>query len=167
MADIGSTFAGGAIGVGGTLLGVAINFALAGRRENRRFRVETALELAGTERLIWDETANSYVEMRAHLQRADARLSESGVSQALRSGFACITASCWAENHASLERTDKPGINTTLLEAREKVLEAMRAVLLRNASPRRRRAMARRGLAAVRDAIPTFDQAVEDSLLFL
>jgi len=93
---------------GFALLGVGITNWRAGRREEADFRRETSLELAGMERLIW---GGSYPELRGHIERQRARMSEARVPRDLVDAFESITVACWRSNQ--IQKRDQSARPTT------------------------------------------------------
>ena len=124
----------GLLAGGFALLGGAVTTWTATKRERSKFRTETALELAGMERLIW---ADDWVELNVHLQRHEARLTVAGVADDLVRAFHDISIACWRDNRESLERSggEDTGINVTLMDARRLVHAAVSHYLLRGSVP--------------------------------
>jgi hypothetical protein len=149
--DVGVAIVSGGLAGGFALLGVGLTSWRATRRETAAFRRETSLELAGMERLIWGE---SFTELRAHIERLRARMSEARVPHDLIEAFADITSACWRSYRGSMEETcgEDPGISTDLLSAREEVHEAVRAHLR---CARERKKLAAEALLSVRAALRT------------
>lgn len=154
MADLVAVAVGGGIGLAGTMLGVAVNALTSSYRDRRQFRLETALELAGMERLIWDSGESSYPELEANRQREVARLAGSGISGDLLQGFSRITQACWRSNYASVQRSDEGGIDSELLQAREAVHVALTVQLMKTGSRRARRRARDDALKKVKTVLP-------------
>ncbi|HKT83456.1 MAG TPA: hypothetical protein VJQ84_06425 [Solirubrobacterales bacterium] len=81
------------------------------------------------ERLIW---GGDWIELKAHLQRQEARLAVAGVPAELIQAFRSISIACWEDLQRTTERSSgqNPGISKGLLDAREAVHDAARGYLL-------------------------------------
>ena len=121
----------GAIGILGTLLGTVVAAGLAERRERRQLGLETALELADLQRLIWSLDEDSYIVLQAALERLDARLAACRVDRALREALDPAAFACWHDNQASGETTSEGGIDAELLRMFAGITLKIRDVLLR------------------------------------
>jgi hypothetical protein len=129
------------------LLGVALSSWLADRREQLSFRRETALELAETERHVWQD---SWIELNIQLERLDARLAFGGVPAELVSALRDASVMCWRNYRESAEiDEDEAGISRRLLEARRECARACLAHLLDEGSDRSRDELTRTAVAAV------------------
>jgi len=140
MTNATLALASGALSGGFALAGVGLSNWTSARRERRVFGRETALELAGMERLIWGE---SWVELKAHLQRQEDRLAVADLPGSLIEQFRAISVACWRDQHESKEHSggEHRGISIHLLEARDAVHSAARAELLKRGSRRARRTL--------------------------
>jgi hypothetical protein len=119
----------GLLSGGFALLGVGATTWNANRREDARFRRETALELAGTERLIWGD---SWVELNVNLKRHETRLGIAGVPEDLIEAFHNVSVECWRDNQDSLERSggEQSGIEIELGRTRRLVERAAESYLV-------------------------------------
>ncbi len=157
MADGTIALISGGLSGGFALAGVGLSNWTSARRERRVFGRETALELAGMERLVWGD---SWVELKAHLQRQEDRLSVAGLPDDLIDEFRAISIACWRNQHESAEHSggEHRGMNVGLVEARQAVHSAARAELLGRGSRRSRRALRAEASALVGAALPSDDQ---------
>jgi hypothetical protein len=134
---------------GFALLGGTVTNRYARRRDDTAFRRETALELAGMERLIWGE---SWVDLEVELQRQGSRLAVAGVPDDLIQAFRAISQNCW--HYLDADRAISPdgegGISSGLLRTRERVHSAIRAYLLKNETPWKRKARRVEAITATR-----------------
>ena len=135
---IASTLASG----GFALLGVGFSNGLANRRERRNYRRETAMELADTERAIWQD---DWIELNVQLERLDARLASAGVTPALFNALRDLSILCWRDRHHMQQvhggDPDLAGISNELLEARRLVARACVTQLLSSPGRKRRDAL--------------------------
>jgi hypothetical protein len=152
--DVGIAIVSSLSSGGFALLGVTLSDRRARRREREAFSQETALELAGMERHIW---GGEWVELHAHVQRQEARMTAASVPEDLIVAFAAITEACWRDHLRSVELSDGefPGIATKLLDARRSVHRAIGASLLKQ---RRRRTLAREAEETVQAALDTSER---------
>jgi hypothetical protein len=143
----------GALSGGFALAGVGVSNWLAGRRERAAFRRETALELAGMERLVWGE---SWVELEAHLQRQEVRLAEGNVPSGLIRDFHDISVGAWRDRKQTIRESggERQGMGSEFIDARRAVHEAARAYLLGNGSRASRAVLRIRAADLVEDALP-------------
>jgi len=134
------------------LLGVGLSNTLAGGRDRRIARTEAALELAETERLIWE---GAWIELRAALQRQQTRMAVAGVPEDLLDAFRRINEACWRYRRNEEEESggEQSGISTALLNAREEVHRAIRAHLLREHSRPRRRTLSNSAVSLADSAL--------------
>jgi hypothetical protein len=167
MFDIAQVAAGGAIGIGGTLLGTTANYGLTIHRERRQFRLDTALELAGMERIVSNTSEAGQVELRAHTQRQDARLIECKISAPARSAFETISMACWADASAAKELGRTEIIDSGLVAVRRQLQVALRAELMRSGRRSQRAKALQVAVSAVIAAVPEPSQESMDSELFL
>jgi hypothetical protein len=137
---------------GFALLGVGVTNLTTARREQARFRTETALELASLERLIWGE---EWVDLEVQLQQQAARLSVAGVPDDLSEVLREISLACWRDGRASFEQSggEYGGIALRLNEARRHVDRAVRAYLLRKGRRSTRDKDRRAAVAAVQSVL--------------
>jgi hypothetical protein len=147
MADATIALISGGLSGGFALAGVGLSNWTSARRERRVFGRESALELAGMERLIWGD---NWVELQAHLQRQEDRLTVAGLPAELIEGFRAMSIACWRDGDKTREHPEGQGIRSYLLNARAAVHEAARAELLRRGSRRSRRALRLEAYAQVR-----------------
>jgi hypothetical protein len=146
----------GVLSGGFALLGGAITTLTAGRRERRNFETETALELAGMERLVWGE---DWTELEAHLQREEARLAIARVPNDLVTALNEISSACWRDLRDSREVGDEyPGMDQELIEARRGVHRAIRAYLLREGRASARHELRRKAIAGVQTALADYQR---------
>lgn len=152
MADSALALVSGVLSGGFALAGVGLSNWTSATREKRAFGRETALELAGMERLVWGD---SWVELNAHLQRQEARWSIAGLPPDLIRDFRTVSIACWQDQQTTRERSggEHQGIATTLLDAREAVQEVARSELLRHGSRRWRRRQRRNAATLVRESV--------------
>lgn len=143
----------GGLSGGFALAGVALSNWTSSLRDQRVFGRETALELAGMERLVWGD---SWIELQAHLQRQEDRLAVAGLPDALINDFRAISGACWRDQHDSVEHSggEHRGMNIALAEAREAIHRAARAELLKRGSRRTRRALCEEASVLMRAALP-------------
>ena len=115
---------------GFALLGVGLSDRRARRRARDEFRTETALELAGMERHIWE---TNWIELQVQLQRQEARLAVAGVPDDLVQALRAVSERCWSDLQDHIERSggDEPGITSRLIEAYRAVHRAIRAYLIK------------------------------------
>jgi hypothetical protein len=101
------------------------------------------------ERQIW---GGSFPELRSHIERLRARMSDARIPRELVEAFTNITGECWRSHQRSIEEAPglDPGISTQLLDAREDVHEAVRAYLRRD---RDRKKLAIEAMASVQAAL--------------
>jgi hypothetical protein len=134
------------------LLGVGLSNRLGRQRDQAAFRAETALELAGMERLVWGD---SWIELQAHIQRQQSRLIIAGVPGELVTALGLISVACWQDLRAHVERPDgvAAGIRRELLAARTTVHGSARAELLCEGSRASRRQMRTTALRSVEMAL--------------
>lgn len=122
---------------------------MAARRERVGFQRETALELADTERDIWQD---SWIELNVHLERLDARLASGGVPQELIQGLRDVSVLCWRDRQEGVKSgSSRPAIGVILLEARRLVSRVCVAYLLGNEGKAIRREMSDTALQKCRD----------------
>lgn len=140
LADGTIALISGGLSGGFALAGVGLSNWTSARRERRIFGRETALELAGMERLVWGD---SWVELKATLQRQEDRLAVAGISEELIRDFRTISIACWHDQRDSAEhfRSEERGMSTRLVEARQAVHDAARAELLEKGRRKSRRAL--------------------------
>jgi len=138
---VASTLASG----GFALLGVGLSNSLASRRERRNVRRETALELADTERDIWEA---KWIELNIQLERLDARLASEGISPDLIQALRDLSVYCWRDRTEMIEAVgeERAGISSELLEARRLIARACVTTLVSSGSRRRRAALSREAL---------------------
>jgi len=153
LADATIALISGGLSGGFALAGVGLSNWTSARRERRVFGRETALELAGMERLVWGD---SWIELKAHLQRQEDRLAVAGLPEDLIDEFRAISTVCWRNQHESVENSGGKdrGMSIRLVEARQAVHSAARAELLRRGSRRSRRALRAEASALVEAALP-------------
>lgn len=153
MADASIALISGGLSGGFALAGVGLSNWTSARREHRVFGRETALELAGMERLVWGD---SWIELKAHLQRQEDRLAVAGLPDDLIDDFRAISIACWRDQHESGEHSggEHRGMSKRLVEARQAVHGAARAELLRRGSRRSRRTLRAEASTLVQTALP-------------
>lgn|SRR5215213_7935085 len=153
MTDGAIALISGGLSGGFALAGVALSNLTSTQRERRVFGRETALELAGMERLVWGD---SWIELKAHLQRQEDRLAVAGLPNELIDDFRSISIACWRDQHESGEHSgdEHRGMSTRLVEARQAVHRAARAELLRRGSRRSRRILRANATGLVQAALP-------------
>ena len=141
MSDASLALISGALSGGFALAGVGLSNFLSTRRGRSAFGQETALELAGMERLVWGD---SWIELTTHLQRHEARWAIAGLPDQLIRDFHGISIARWEDLQKTVERSagQHPGIGKGLLDARQAVHEAARAYLLRSGTQASREELA-------------------------
>lgn len=152
MSDASLALISGILSGGFALAGVGLSNLLSTRRGRSTFGQETALELAGMERLVWGD---SWIELTTHLQRQEARWAITGVPERLIHDFHRISIACWEDLQKTVERSagEHPGIGKSLLDARQAVHEAARAHLLRSGTQASREALAAHASQAVESVL--------------
>jgi hypothetical protein len=136
-------------------LGVGVNNWTAARREHRRFRTETALELAGIERALWDE---SWLDLNALLLKHEARMAVAGVPSELIESVRRLSLASWYDRREAEEQgLPEVGIKKDLLDALRLQLRAVRAYLL-GASRRERNLLRRDALEQSRDVLGDMEE---------
>lgn len=152
MADATIALISGVLSGGFALGGVALSSWTTRRRERRVFGRETALELAGMERLVWGD---SWIELKAHLQRQEDRLAVAGLPDELVGNFRRISTACWRDQHETAEHSggEHRGMSTSLVEARQAIHDAARAELLNQGTRRSRKALRADAAALVATAL--------------
>jgi hypothetical protein len=153
MGNAAAAVIAGGLSGGFALAGVGVNSWIATRREHAGFGRETALELAGMERLVWGD---DWIELTTNLERQEARWAVAGVPADLILDFRTISISCWQDLQRTVERSagQHAGIGKGLLEARQAVHQAALAYLLKNGSGKSRDALRVRASEAVSAALP-------------
>lgn len=133
---------------GFALLGAGFADWRARRREHAAFKTESALELAGMERLVWGD---DWVELQAHMERQRARMTVARVPNELIEAFDMVSLACWHERQDNRENCEHGGISVSLLTPRRLIYRAIRAHLLDEDN---RGVLQREALASVRQALP-------------
>ena len=153
MADATIALISGGLSGGFALAGVGLSNWTSARRERRVFGRETARELAEMERLVWGD---SWIELKAHLQKQEDRLAVAGLPDDLIEDFRAISVACWRDQHESGEHSggEHRGMSKRLVEARQAVHGAARAELLRRGSSRSRRTLRAEASTLVQAALP-------------
>jgi hypothetical protein len=153
MNDAAVAVISGVLSGGFALAGVGLSGIAASRRERAEFSRETALELAGMERLVWGD---SWIELTTEIQRQEARWAIAGVPADLIQAFRASSVACWRDQRQTVERSagQHAGIGKDLLEARETVQEAARAFLLRSGSVGSREALRIHAIEVLEASLP-------------
>jgi len=144
----------GLVSGGVALLGTWISNWFSIRREDKAFRTQTALELAGIERLVWK---GDWLELNAQLQRQEARLAVARVPDDLILAFRSITQRSRRDIAESDEYSggEHIGLNLDFVNAGDAVNRAVRAFLLRTDGRRGREELRRA-------AVQTTEQVISD-----
>jgi hypothetical protein len=126
LTDLSAAIVTGAVGVAGTVLGVSSSYLLSIRQSRSQFRVETALEIAASEKHVWSVDESAFSELNAVVQRIEARLVVARIDHELRSAFATVTLECWYSVRESVEiDPHNYAISSKVLEARQSVTTAV------------------------------------------
>jgi hypothetical protein len=149
--DVEIALISGLLAGGFAVLSAAVTVASTGRRDERRARTETALELPDVSSLIWQP---DYTALNAALTRHEARLAVAGVSGDLIDALAKTSRACWHDNRETRDQGNEPGgINVAYLEANRAVQKAILAQLIRKPGRRARRELRRTALEGASSAL--------------
>jgi len=123
--------------------------AMATRRHKRDFRTDAALELSTTERLVWDD---DWIALSVHLERQEARLAVAHVPVELIDALRDISIACWRDVEQSRQTSDGeyPGMRSSLVETRQLIHRAIRAVLLNEGTHAIRASLSAEAIEAAR-----------------